>query len=312
MEYQKAIYLELDNYKAPKGINPILIPMNDGKKIRLFYWKKENQSKVRGTILLQQGHNEFIEKYYETIREFLDRDYDVISFDWRGQGLSERMIKNKNKQYIEDFKIHEEDLIYIYEKFISNNFQKPIIGVGHSMGGCILLSSLKSYQNIFDKVLLSAPMLGFRNEKFLLPFIEIAFLIFNKESYLLGSKPNMGVETPFEENDLTSDYNRYSRTQNLVRLKPDIRLWGVTNAWSKAVKKRFLYIREKNWAEKIDTEILFINSTEDKVVSSEHIQNFAKRFKNSKIINFENCKHEIFMEKDQYRSLLWKELDNFL
>ena len=34
----------------------------------------------------------------------------------------------------------------------------------------------------------------------------------------------------------------------------------------------------------IDTEILFINSTEDKVVSPEHIQNFAKRFKNSKII----------------------------
>ncbi len=312
IEYQKAHYLELDNYKAPEGINPIFIPMKDKKKIRLIYWKNKNLINIKGTILLQQGHNEFIEKYYETIKEFLDRNYNVIAFDWRGQGLSERMIKSKNKQYIEDFKIHEDDLIQIYNNFISKNFEKPLIGIGHSMGGCILLSSLRSYPNLFNKLILSAPMLGFKNERFLLPFIEIASLLFNKEKYLLGSRPNMGIETAFEDNDLTSDENRYTRTQKLVQLKPEIRLWGVTNAWSKAVKKRLLYIREKNWIEKIDNEVLFINSIEDKVVSSKYTQDTAKRFKNATLINFKNCKHEIFMEKDQYRNLLWKELDKFL
>ena len=73
IEYQKAHYLELDNYKAPEGINPIFIPMKDKKKIRLIYWKNKNLINIKGTILLQQGHNEFIEKYYETIKEFLDR-----------------------------------------------------------------------------------------------------------------------------------------------------------------------------------------------------------------------------------------------
>ena len=129
-------------------------------------------------------------------------------------------------------------------------------------------------------MLLSAPMLGFRNEKFLLPLIEIAFLIFNKESYLLGSKPNMGVETPFEENDLTSDYNRYSRTQNLVRLKPDIRLWGVTTLWAKAVINRLKLIRETDWS-KIKTDLLFINCLDDKVVSQKSIVETSKLFKNS-------------------------------
>ena len=39
IEYQKAPYLELDHYKAPQGIKAIFIPMKDGKKIRLAYWK---------------------------------------------------------------------------------------------------------------------------------------------------------------------------------------------------------------------------------------------------------------------------------
>ena len=72
-DFEKAPYLELDNYKAPEGINSIFIPMKDGLKIRLIYWNYSNQKhEAKGTILLQQGHNEFIEKYYETIQDFLN------------------------------------------------------------------------------------------------------------------------------------------------------------------------------------------------------------------------------------------------
>ena len=61
----------------------------------------------------------------------------------------------------------------------------------------------------------------------------------------------MGKETPFEENDLTSDPERYERTLKLVRKKPEIRLWGVTNSFAKAVNRRFKIIRKKGWAEKL-------------------------------------------------------------
>jgi hypothetical protein len=39
----------------------------------------------------------------------------------------------------------------------------------------------------------------------------------NDTDYLIGSKPNMGKETPFLENDLTTDPDRYKRISNLVR-----------------------------------------------------------------------------------------------
>ena len=309
-DYEEAPYLELDNYKAPDGANSVFIRMHDDKKLRLMYWNS-NKSNQLGTVLLQQGHNEFIEKYYETIQEFLDRNYNVVAFDWRGQGMSERMINDKTKQYIKDFNIHNLDIECIFNKVLKH-FKKPLIGIGHSMGGFILLSALKKNQIKFDKVILSAPMLGFRSEKLLLKIIDIFFFLLPKKSFLPGSKPNMGKETPFEGNDLTTDKFRYQRTQMLVRLKRDIRLWGVTIAWAKAVKNQLLVMREAGWAESISNNILFLNNIGDRVVSADHIIKMSKRLRNSQIVNFIDSEHEIFMEKDDLRKKMWKNIDTFL
>jgi lysophospholipase len=46
---------------------------------------------ARGTVVLLQGRNECIEKYYETIRHFTGRGLWVATFDWRGQGRSDRL-----------------------------------------------------------------------------------------------------------------------------------------------------------------------------------------------------------------------------
>ena len=37
-----------------------------------------------------------------------------------------------------------------------------------------------------------------------------------------------------------------------------------------------------------------------------------KRLKNSKIIEFKDTEHEIFMERKSSRKVLWKEIDKFL
>ena len=310
-DYKEATYLELENYKAPKGIKCFFIPMKDNKKIRLAFWKK-NKSESRGTIILQQGHNEFIEKYYETIQELIDRDFEVVSFDWRGQGMSERMTEDIHKQYIKDFVLHNEDLKFIIRKVIKGNFTEPLIAFGHSMGGNFILSSLFDLQKEFKFVILSAPMLGFKYEKILFLLSYIADLFMSPKSYFPGSKPNMGKETPFEENDLTTDLDRYQRTQKLVKKNPDIRLWGVTNAWVKAAKKSLTKIRKKGWAENVKSKILIVNSLEDKVVSPNRILEMHKRLPNSVIVNFKNTKHEILMENDKSREKFWKSFDKFL
>ena len=310
-KYQEAPYLELDDYKAPKGIKSYFVNMDDGIKIRVCHWLQQEE-KSTGTIFLQQGHNEFIEKYYETIQEFIDRGYSVVCFDWRGQGMSERMIDDINKSFISDFKKHDKDLEKILEEIIEPFFPKPLIGLGHSMGGCLMLSAFHNHPTKFDYGILSAPMLGFKNESFLRTASSIMNFLKKDTDYLIGSKPNMGIETPFEENDLTTDKSRYKRTQMLVRKMPSIRLWGVTNSFAKAVNKRFKLIRSKNWAEQIDVKILIINSLKDRVVYSRKTLEMSKRLMKSVIIDFDNCEHEVFMEKDEHREKFWKEFDAFI
>tara|TARA_X000000368_G_scaffold372219_1_gene322419 strand:- start:180 stop:1139 length:960 start_codon:yes stop_codon:yes gene_type:complete len=310
-KYQEATYLELDDYKAPKGIKSYFVNMDDGIKIRVCHWLQQEE-KSAGTIFLQQGHNEFIEKYYETIQEFIDRGYSVICFDWRGQGMSDRMIYDFNKSFITDFKRHDKDLENILEEIIDPFFPKPLIGIGHSMGGCLMLSAFHNHPTKFTHGILSAPMLGFKNENFLRTASSLMNFFKKDTDYLIGSKPNMGTETPFEENDLTSDKDRYKRIQMLVRKKPSVRLWGVTNSFAKAVNKRFKIIRKKNWAEQINLKILIVNSLKDRVVYSKKIAEMSKRLKNSIIIDFDNCEHEVFMEKDEHRNKFWQEFDNFI
>ena len=308
INYPSANYLELDNYKSPPGSKWHFIKTSDNNKIRLAYWKLDES---KGTILLQQGHNEFIEKYYETIQEFLDLKFNVICFDWRGQGMSDKILEDKSKQHIDDFKFHDNDLTFIIENILRRYFPKPYIAIGHSMGGCILLSNLIRHHNDFSKMILSAPMLGFKFE-FFLNFLIILSQIFRKDDdFFLGSKPNYGKETLFDDNELTNDRGRYLRTLKLVRKKPEIRLWGVTTLWAKAVINRLKLIRETDWS-KIKTDLLFINCLDDKVVSQKSIVETSKLFKNSKLIQFKQCKHEIFMEKNKARQLLWREITNFL
>ena len=312
-KFKEAPYLELENYKAPEGANFIFIQMPDNKKIRLAYWKKDKlNEEIVGTVLLQQGHNEFIEKYYECIQELLDRNFNVVCFDWRGQGMSDRMIEDLNKQYIEDFSIHTRDLAYIINEFIYKNFTGPLFGIGHSMGGHLLLLSQRYNQKNFKAIILSAPMLGFKYEKILFFLSNCMKILSKKNKYFLFSKPNMGKEIPFEQNDLTSDLNRYKRTQKLVRKKPTIRLWGVTNAWVNATKDSLSKMRKKNWYKLIKTPICIINPLCDRVVNPEKTQEMAKNLQNCKIYNIENCEHEILMEKDSLRLDFWKIFDNFI
>lgn len=311
LKYKNAPYLELEDYKAPKGIRSYYVTMDDGINLRICHWINETKNS-NGTILLQQGHNEFIEKYFETIQEFIERNYSVIAFDWRGQGMSDRQINDIHKSYIKDYDRHDKDLRYILLELIKDNFPKPLIGIGHSMGGCLMLSAFHDHPEIFSKGILSAPMLGFKNEGFLRAASSIMNFFKKDTDYLLGSKPNMGKETPFHENDLTSDPQRYSRIISLIRKHPNIRLWGVTNGFAKAVNKRFKKIRSRGWAESIDLEILIINNLNDRVVDSNKIKEMQRRLKNSQSIEFSETEHEIFMEKTIFRKKMWEAIDNFL
>src|SRR4051794_4241814 len=81
---------------APPGGVVEWLAEASGVKIRTARWILPARD-ARGTVVLAQGRTEFIEKYHEVIRELIARKFSVVTFDWRGQGLSSRALEDKRK-----------------------------------------------------------------------------------------------------------------------------------------------------------------------------------------------------------------------
>ena len=80
--------------------------------------------------MLQSGRGEFIEKYYEVVEDLIKLDFCVAMFDWRGQGLSDRLTLNHYVGYVKSFEDYENDLLEILDKVYDGNKQK-IFNINH-------------------------------------------------------------------------------------------------------------------------------------------------------------------------------------
>ena len=75
---------------VPEDVVTGMLKTRDGVSLRFARWHPPPGRK--GTVCLFQGRAEFIEKYFETVRELRARGFAVATLDWRGQGGSERAL----------------------------------------------------------------------------------------------------------------------------------------------------------------------------------------------------------------------------
>src|SRR5689334_19231096 len=102
IDASQEILCDLPTNPVPEGAVAGYFTTSDGVRLRYAHWRRKGES-YRGTVCLVQGRTEFIEKYFETIEDFRRRGFAVATFDWRGQGGSERLIRNKRHGYVESF-----------------------------------------------------------------------------------------------------------------------------------------------------------------------------------------------------------------
>ena len=69
---------------VPEGAVEGTLKTRDGVALRFARWPPPPGRK--GTVCLFQGRAEFIEKYFETVRDLRARGFAVATLDWRGQG----------------------------------------------------------------------------------------------------------------------------------------------------------------------------------------------------------------------------------
>ena len=309
----EAPLLEIHNFSCPGG-TAYFFPVNEEDNLRIAFWNLES---TKGTIILQSGRTEFIEKYYEVISEFIQRGYAVAMMDWRGQGLSSRISRNIRIGHIDRFETYDNDLIKVMNKYFISKCPKPHIGFGHSMGGCLLTSYFISSDNLFDKCILCAPMLSVRanalsrrivNTLGLLEIVGLGSFPMRRPSW---DKENGWLEEPFEENALTTDKMRFNRTYELLSRYPELGIKGMTVGWLKHAIKRTNKFKILDWSQLIKKPLLLLDATDDKLVNSKSNKELLGQSSLTTIASID-AQHEIMMENDEIRREAWKAIDSFL
>src|SRR5919197_1927046 len=142
---------------VPEGAVAGTVRTRDGVDLRFARFAPPAGRK--GTLCLFQGRAEFIEKYFEVVHDARERGFAVATLDWRGQGLSQRMLRDKRKGYVRDFSDYEIDLETFMKEVVLPDCPPPFFALGHSMGASVLIRAAYRNRRWFDRIVLSAPMI---------------------------------------------------------------------------------------------------------------------------------------------------------
>jgi lysophospholipase len=273
----------------------------------------------RGLCLILNGQTEFIEKYFEVIDEFRGRGFSVVTFDWRGQGGSDRLLPERRKAHIEDFAAYDQDLDTVIREAVkplaADGGGKPI-AVAHSMGGNVLLRRLHDVQGEFAAAILSAPMVGIAPRGVPWWLVERIADRLNRngpsQDFIWGMGKRDQLKLPFALQIVTSDANRYARNQALLAADPELRLNGPTWGWLGAALNSIALLEKPGYAEAIETRALVIGAGRDRVCDTEAIRTFAARMRHAEYVGIEGAQHELLMERDPLRAKWWAAVDAFL
>ena len=310
----KAPLIDIDSFNCPSGGDSFFYKTSDGVNLRIAIW---NETSSKGTILLQSGRTEFIEKYYEVIQEFVNRGFCVALMDWRGQGLSDRVAKDIRIGHVDNFSDYDSDFEEVIRKIYQDSCPKPWIVMGHSMGGCLVASSAAKNTDLFDAIILCAPMLTLQMPNLIKKLIHVLGFMTKiglKEKALARPEWHEDEgwrENPFTENQVTSDPIRYERTMMLIREHQEHAIGGLTVGWVYGALKRTREMISPGWIKKIEQPLLLLNATKDKLVNPKENVKICSQSNTVTIEDIES-EHEILMETDLIRKKAWNAIDEFL
>jgi len=285
----------------------------DGVSLRFARWQPP--AGRRGTVCIFQGRGEWIEKYFETVRDLRARGFAVAALDWRGQGLSDRGLHDRRKGFVRNFSEYDTDLETFMREIVLPDCPPPLFAIGHSTGATVLIRAAYRGHRWFDRVVLTAPLIGLAEagaQPYAAALVRAMRLFGLGAMYVPGGAATVMETRPFVGNILTSDPVRYARNAAILEAEPSLALGRPTVAWCDAAFGAMRAIRERGYASRIRQPILIIAAGLDVVVSNTAIEEFADALRAGSHLVVVGAKHELLMEQDRFRSQFWAAFDAFV
>ena len=292
----------------------LLLEASDGVRLRGAVWRGENAgSGTRGVVLLLSGRTEFLEKSAAPAAELVARGFTVASVDWRGQGLSQRLVDPALKGHVGVFTDFHLDLAALTAHPAVAGVAGPRLVLAHSMGGAIGLGAIARGLIAPDAVILSAPMLGIAMHPILRPVSAVTLWIARRLGKMAAWPPFGPVDAPyvftdFEDNVLTGDQMMFDWMAAALRRNPALQLAHPTLGWMDAAFSEMIWLDRNG---RLGCPGLCLLGSREAVVDPRAVRAGAGRI-GAELVEIEAARHELLIEAEPMRGQAWAAIDWFL
>jgi len=286
-----------------KNYSPTYFKASDG--FRLHYLKM-GQSK--DAIVILPGMGEPALKYWELGKDLVEKNFSVFVLDHLGHGFSDHQLGSKKRElvHIDVFQRYVDHALDFYKEINKKHAPCSLQLLCHSMGG--LIGSGLAMVTPIQRIALSSPMFAINTKG--VPVRLSKFLA--KVSPQSWAAP---LQKPYNQknialNQVTHCEVRAEFYYELLNQYPELHREKVTNSWLQTALDQCSDFM-KNYSSLKSKNILVALSGKDSFVYPEKTKSVAKSLGLDNLIEFPQARHEILMEKDEYRSVAMNSIYEF-
>ncbi|MFZ5708285.1 MAG: alpha/beta fold hydrolase [Pseudomonadota bacterium] len=287
------------------GGEALWLRTEDGVRLRFAVWRDGG----KGTVLVFPGRTEYVEKYIHVAAAMRGRGFACAILDWRGQGLSDRLLPDRQVGHIDRFGDFQTDAATMAAAVAELGLPGPHFILAHSMGGCIALRTLMDKVVPVRAAAFSGPMWGVKIPQWQIPAAwalgHVSRRLGQGHRYVPGTGPVTYVaEAPFEDNVLTSDPEMFALMKRQVLARPELSLGGPSLQWlNEAMVESVALAQRPSPAVPALTGL----GTRERVVDPERVIDRMNRWPGGRLSMFEGAEHEIVMETAAIRERFFDE-----
>ena len=278
-----------------------------------LYYEHFRTDQPKGVIVISFGFTSSIQKYSESIYYMLQAGYDVWCMEHRGHGKSYRHVQNPFVVHVEHFQDYVLD-----QEYFTRTKVKPAAGnhplylFCHSMGGCIGAWLIEDQPDLFQKAVLSSPMLGLDFGKIPMPLMllgaQVKGIGEKKKEPLdpINAFPGPNFEGSCESSECRYWYYYSKRIsdESIQTISPSIG-WGIE------AMKACLRVTDRRHAAQIRIPVLLFQAGDDTIVKNSSQDLFFSRIKDGEFIKVPGIKHEIYMADSPVLKPYWEKIFSF-
>jgi lysophospholipase len=302
--------LPIDRRALPSDAGMALWQAADGWNLRIMEWLQSHSERARGSLIFANGRGDFIEKYLEPFGHWHARGWNVLAFDWRGQGGSAGDIVGGN---LDSF----DPLVADGAALMAHWFDRhpgPHVAIGHSMGGHLLLRIIAEHRPAIAAAVLVAPMIRINARPIPHDFGRMIskFLarigLRRRRAWEQNERP--GLPGTSRQSYLTTCPDRYADEMWWKTQQPGYALGPPSWGWLDAAYRSIDSLSLERLKE-IELPLLILGTDRDRLVSPTATRRAAAATPNAELHLYPRAAHELLRETDPVRLDALRRIDTF-